>query len=167
MRRSENVTFTTLHKTTKIYNFSLLDFFSETSGKTLFLEVQEFFRYTPKMGVFLKTLNVHNSVTVRARGVQFCVVTRTLILRKKSPSRRDLFGKFNSRVYLNRAAPVLTHRRKKVSSQKLFFLESRQKVSKTFFVGLGRFMGGRPIFELIALIYPRFVTKLGENTFFT
>ena len=38
---------------------------------------------------------------------------------------------------------MLTHRRKKVSSQKLFFLESRQKVRKTVFVGLGRFMGGR------------------------
>ena len=59
--------------------------------KNTVLEFQEFFRYTPKMGVFLKTLNVHNSVTVRASGVQFCVVTRTLILRKKSSSRRGFF----------------------------------------------------------------------------
>ena len=59
--------------------------------KNTFLEFQEIFRYTPKMGVFLKTLNVHNSVTVRAIGVQFCVVARTLIFRKKSSSRRGLF----------------------------------------------------------------------------
>ena len=60
--------------------------------KNTVLEFQEFFRYTPKMGVFLKTLNVHNSVTVRARGVQFCVVTRTLILRKNRRVGAVCFG---------------------------------------------------------------------------
>ena len=64
------------------------------------------------------------------------MVTRTVILRKKSSSRRGLFWYFNSRVYLNRAAPVLTDRRKKLAAKTYLFLESRQKVSKTFLSGL-------------------------------
>ena len=111
--------------------------------KNMFLEFQEIFRYTPKIEAFLKTLNAHNSVTVKARGVQFCVVTRALILRKKSPSRRDLFGKFNSRVYLNRAAPVLTHRRKKLVAKNYFSWNPGKKLAKPFLSGLVDLWGGR------------------------
>ena len=92
VRRNEKCHFYDLPLVDQYLQLLFTDLFAKTSGKTLFWNFMKFFDIPFKMEFSLKTLNANISVTVRASGLQFCVVTRTLILRKNRRVGAVCFG---------------------------------------------------------------------------